>query len=249
MVVELSAKAVLAGLLAAGLLAVCLLAACNSEKATEPPSAAAEIDIEIAMPQAVDQLLALGSAAFSLEHLEGATELFPGVLMTKAYGEVLIPDRFRVTVEAESQLPKSYIEISIITIGDTSYMTGIFSGRWSEVSTDSLPFNLSGLGQTLADIVAAVQQPQAIRAERVSGVDTVHIKGEIASEDLSGLVPGAGEGFSVGLDLWLERNGLLRQVHIVGRVVPTDDVNTVRQLTLDDINQPVDINPPCNAPG
>ena len=241
MVVELSAKALLAGLLVVG-----LLAACGSEQASEPPSAVAGIDIEIAMPQAVDKLLALESAAFSLEHLEGTTELFPGVLMTKAYGEVLIPDRFSVTVEAESQVPKSYIEIRIITIGDTAYMTmtSIFSGRWREVSTDSLPINLTGLGQTLADIVAAVQQPRAIRAERQNGVDTLHIKGEIASEDLSGLVPGAVEGYSVGLDLWLEQNGLLRQVHIIGRVVPTDDVNTVRQLTLDDINLPVVISPP-----
>lgn len=188
--------------------------------------------------------MALESAAFSLEHLVGTTELFPGVFMTKAYGEVSIPDRFRVTVEAESQIPKSYIEISIVTIEHTSYMTGIFSGRWSEVSTESLPFNLSGLGQTLADIVAAVRQPRTIRAERLSGVDTVYIKGKIASEDLSGLVPGVGVGFSVGLNLWLEQDGLLRQVDIVGRVVPTDDVNTVRQLTLDDINLPVTINPP-----
>ena len=239
MVVELSLKALLAGLLAVG-----LVVACNSEKVTQPPNATAGIDVQSAMEQAVGQLLALESAAFNLEHLEGATELFPGVLMTKAYGEVLIPDRFRVTVEAESQFPRSYIEISIITIDDTSYMTSIFSGRWSEVSTDSLPFNLSGLGQTLADIVAAVQTPRALRAERLNGVDILHIKGEIASEDLSGLVPGAGEGFTVGLDLWLEPNGLLRQVHIVGRVMPTDDVNTVRQLTLDNINLPVTINPP-----
>ena len=236
---ELRIKALLAGLLAVG-----LMPACNSDKATEPPSEVAGIDAQWAMEQAVDQLLALESATFNLEHLEGATELFPGVLMSKAYGEVLIPDRFKVTVEAESQVPKSYIEISIITIEDTSYMTGIFSGHWNEVATDSLPFNLSGLGQTLADIVAAVQQPRAIRAERLNGQDTVHIKGDIASEDLSGLVPGAGDGFSVGLDLWLEQNGLLKQVHIVGRVVPTDDANTVRQLTLDDINLPVAINPP-----
>ena len=239
MVVELSIKNWLAGILVVG-----LLVACNSDKATQRTNDAEGIDVQWAMEQAVDQLLALESASFNLEHLEGATELFPGVLMTRAFGEVLIPDRFRVTVEAESRFPKSYIEISIITIDDTSYMTGIISRRWSEVPTDSLPFNLSGLGQTLADIVAAVQVPRALRAERLNGVDTLHIKGEIASEDLSGLVPGAGEGFSVGLDLWLEQDGLLRQVHIVGRVIPTDDLNTVRRLTLNDINQPVTINPP-----
>ena len=40
--------------------------------------------------------------------------------MTKVSGVVSIPDRFHVTVEAESQFPKSYIEISVITIEDTA---------------------------------------------------------------------------------------------------------------------------------
>ena len=236
---ELSIKAFLVCLLAVG-----LLAACTSEDATRPPSTIQGIDAQQKMEQAVDQLLALESASFNLEHLEGATQLFPGVSMARAYGEVLIPHRFLVTVEAESAFPKSYIEISIITIDETSYMTGIITGRWSEVRTESLPFNLSGLGQTLADIVAAVQQPRVVGAESLNGVETLHMKGEIASEDLSGLVPGAAEGFSVELDLWLEQNGLLRQVDIVGQVVPTDAENTFRRLTLDDINQPVTIDPP-----
>ncbi|MDA1128735.1 MAG: LppX_LprAFG lipoprotein [Chloroflexi bacterium] len=236
---ELSIKSLLASLLVVG-----LLVACGSEKATEPPDGLAGVDAQQAMEQAVDQLLALESASFNLEHLEGATELFPGVSMSRAYGEVSIPDRFLVTVEAESKFPRSYIEISIITIDEASYMTAIISGLWSEVPTESLPFNLSGLGQTLADIVAAVEQPRAIRAERLHGIDTLLIKGDIASEGLSALVPGAGEGFSVGLDLWLEKNGLPRQVDIVGRVVPTDDEDTIRRLTLDDINQPVSIDPP-----
>tara|TARA_B100001964_G_C14134521_1_gene554496 strand:+ start:416 stop:1021 length:606 start_codon:yes stop_codon:yes gene_type:complete len=200
------------------------------------------------MSQAVEQLLALESASFSLDHLEGSTMLVPGVLMTKVYGEVSIPDRFSVTVEAESEFPKSYIEISIITIEDTAYMTDILSGRWNQISPDSLPFNLLGLGQTLADIVDVVQEPQVLGQERLRGVDTLHIKGQIASEDLSELVPGAGQGFPVKLELWLDRDqGLLQQVLILGRVVPTDDENTERELTLQDINQSVVISPPSDA--
>ena len=196
----------------------------------------------------MEQLLALESASFSLDHLEGSTMLVPGVLMTKVYGEVSIPDRFSVTVEAESEFPKSYIEISIITIEDTAYMTDILSGRWNQISPDSLPFNLLGLGQTLADIVDVVQEPQVLGQERLRGVDTLHIKGQIASEDLSELVPGAGQGFPVKLELWLDRDqGLLQQVLILGRVVPTDDENTERELTLQDINQSVVISPPSDA--
>ena len=220
-----------------------LLVACDSDGTTQAEFS--DIDPGPAMSQAVAQLLALESASFTLDHLEGSTILVPGVLMTKVSGEVSIPGRFSVTVEAESEFPKSYIEISIITIDDTAYMTDILSGRWNQISADSLPFNLSGLGQTLADIVEAVQEPTVIGQERLGDLDTLHIKGQIASEDLSELVPGAGQGFTVQLELWLDQSqGLLQQVHIIGRVVPTDKTNTLRQLTLEDINQPVVIEPP-----
>ena len=242
---ELSARA-----LAAGILAVGLLVACGGDKASPSRDGAPEIDPGPAMRQAVEQLLALKSAAFNLEHESGTTALFPGVLMTKASGEVSIPGRFSITIEAESQFPKSYIEISIITIDDTSYMTGIFSGRWNEIPTGSLPFDLSGLGQTLADIVDAVRGARVIGEERLNGVDTLHIKGAVSSQDLAGLVPGAGQGYPVGLELWLDRSqGLLQQVLIVGRVMPTDDEDTVRRLTLEGINQPVEINAPENVSG
>jgi len=229
-------------------LAIGLLAACGSDSPTQQVNGSTGIDPAPAMIQAVNQLLALESASFRLDHLEGSTVLVPGVLMTKVYGEVSIPDRFSVTVEAESEFPKSYLEISIITIEDTAYMTNILSGRWNQISPDSLPFNLLGLGQTLADIVDAVQEPKVLGQERLRGVDTLHIKGQIASEDLSELVPGAGQGFPVQLELWLDRDqGLLQQVLILGRVVPTDDENTERELTLQDINQSVVISPPVDA--
>jgi hypothetical protein len=169
--------------------------------------------------------------------------------MTKVSGEVSIPDRFKVTVEAESEFPKSYLEISIITIDDDAYMTDIFTGRWNRISAGTLPFNLSGLGQTLAGIIDSVQQPRAVRTERLNGIDTVLIKGQIVSENLSELVPGSAEGFPVELEFWLDQDGLLQQVLIIGRVVATDIPETVRKLTLENINQPVTIEPPGDAPG
>jgi len=245
LVVELRFKALVTTFLVLG-----LVAACGTNGSTRSSDTPLDVDPGPALQQAVEQLLALESASFVLDHLKGSTVLVPGVLMTKVSGEVSIPDRFRVTVEAESEFPKSYIEISIVTIDDTAYMTDIFSGGWNQISVDSLPFNLLGLGQTLADIVDAIQVPRAIGEERVNGVDTLHIGGSIDSEVLSELVPGAGEGFPVGLELWLDRNqGLLQKVLIVGRVVPTDATDTVRQLTLEDINQPVEIEPPGDTSG
>ena len=146
--------------------------------------------------------------------------------------------------------PKSYLEIGIVTIEDTAYMTGIFGGGWNQISPDSLPFNLSGLGQTLANIVKAMEEARILGEEQRNGIDTLYLGGEIDSQDLSELVPGAGFGFPVGLELWLDRKqGQLQRALIVGRVVPTDEIDTVRELTLTDINQPVEIEAPSEISG
>ena len=236
--------------LTVALLMVGLLAACGTDLATETPEDGVEVDPGPVLEQAVTQLLALESASFSLTHLKGSTALVPGVSMTMVSGEISIPDRFSVTVEARSEFPKSYLEISIVTIENTAYMTNIFGGGWNQISPDSLPFNLLRLGQTLAGIVDAMQSPRVLGEERLNGIDTLYINGTIDSQDLAQLVPGAGEGFPVGLELWLDQSqGLLQKVLIVGRVVPTDDTDTVRELTLKDINQPVNIEVPSDVSG
>ena len=129
-------------------------------------------------------------------------------------------------------------------------MTSIFGGGWNQISPDSLPFNLFGLGQTLAGIMDAMQTPQVLGEERLNGIDSLYIGGAIDSQDLAQLVPGAGEGFPVGLELWLDQSrGQLQKALIVGRVVPMDDTDTVRELTLRDINQPVNIEVPGDVSG
>ncbi len=224
-----------------------LVAACASgEQGSTPDGLGEDFDPQPTMGHAVTQLLALESAVFTLEHLAGTTTLLPGLEMTKAYGVVEIPGKFTVTVEAQLGSPRSYVEIGVVTIDDTAYMTDILSGQWRQVSPDSLPFNVFGLGDTLAGVLDSVRDPELVSVDRLRGFDTYRIRGEIKSQDLALLVPGAGTGFDVGLELWLDReSGLLHQVLITGKVVPTDVDEAVRRLTLDDINVPVNITSPA----
>ena len=68
-----------------------------------------EFDVRSALRDAVTEVLRLESAAFTLEHLKGTTALIPGFLeMRRVSGEVDIPNRFRLKVEAETVLPRSF---------------------------------------------------------------------------------------------------------------------------------------------
>ena len=230
-------------LVVALLISAAIALGCSAEP-TRPP--AQSFDAKGALREAVKELLKMESAAFTLEHLSGSTALIPGFLeMYKVSGIVEIPDRFELTVEAETIQPRTYVEVSVVTIDDRAYMTDFISGRWLQVEPEVLPFTFANFAQTLADIIEAVDSPTVVGAERIGDSETNHIRGQIMSEDLGRLVPRAAEGIAVKLDLWLEQStNLLQRVLISGRVVSTDEPGTVRQLTLYDFNLPVEISAP-----
>jgi hypothetical protein len=227
-------------------LAVALTVGCGSSEtavATETPEPA--IDALAALRQAVEEVLKLESAKFVLEHEKGSTTLFPGLEMKKAAGLVEIPDRVALDVEGELAFPRSFVETSIVNIGDEAYMRDLLTGQWRQVPPETLPVRFTDLGRTLADIIRAVEDPTVAGSERLQAYDTYRIEGRIQSQELSSLVPGAGDGFPVSLDLWLEQSrSMLLQVRITGKILPTDIPDAVRRLTLDDINVPVNITAP-----
>ena len=147
------------------LISVAISLGCGSDPTREP---AQSFDTKGALREAVRELLALESAAFTLEHISGSTALIPGFLeMYNVSGVVNIPDRFQLTVEAQTLQPRSFVELSVVTIEDRAYMTDIISGKWLQVEPEVLPFTFANFAQTLADIIEAVEAPAAVGAERI----------------------------------------------------------------------------------
>ena len=243
MVLELRRRVIPAALvLLAAFMVVALACAGPQPTATPTPE---PVDPKKELRRTVEQLLALQSASFNLEHTVGSTNILPGILMNRAYGKVIVPGSFDITVEAELLFPRSYLEIGMVSIDGTAYMTNVLNGEWSEVPPESLPINLSTFGSTLAGIVEKVQSPELVGEERLNGVDVYHISGGIVSEDLLELVPTAGTGYPVALEMWIERaTGILREAVITGQTVVTDVPDSQRRLIIDDVNQPVTIAPP-----
>lgn len=220
--------------------AAVVVIACTTPPAPTPDR---QVDPQEVLRQSVDRVLALESGAFTLEHEKGTTVLLPGVEMSKVYGVADIPDRFRFTVEA--QVSNTFVETMVVVIEDQAYMTNFLTGRWQTVAPEILPLNFSNLGQTLADIIQAVQTPALVGTENLDGYDVYRVKGTVRSNDLSTLVPNAGQDYDVDLELWVDQSQwLLLQVVMTGQLVETDAPDTVRVLTLDDIDVPVDITPP-----
>ncbi len=221
-------------------------AAClGSEPSPTAATTPEPIDPRRELERTVESLTNLQTVSFDLQHIEGSTNILPGILMHRAYGQAQVPGIFAISVEAESLFPRSYLGIEMISIGDDSYMTNVLNGEWEEVEPESLPIRLGEFGATLAAIVAQVQSPVLLGQEQQDGVHLYRIGGDIVSEALKELVPTAGTGFPVALEMWVERDtGMLRQALITGQVVLTDVPESQRRLTLDEVNQPVSIRPP-----
>ena len=210
---------------------------------TPTPTAELNVDPEAILNQAIGQLNQLRYASFLLDQPQGTTELLPGLEMSRVYGVVANPDRFRFTVEA--QVSGTYVETDMVVIADQAYMTNFFTGKWEEVGMELLPVNFADLGQTLSAILGSIQSPKLAGTESLGQRPAYQIQGQVDSGDLSRLVPNAAPDFDVILELWLEQSSsLLLRVVITGQVISTDIVDAVRVLSLDDIDVPVEITPP-----
>ena len=210
---------------------------------TPTPTPELNVNPEAILDQAIGQLNQLSYASFSLDQLQGTTELLPGLEMSRVYGVVANPDRFRFTVEA--QVSGTYVETDMVVMADQAYMTNFFTGKWEEVSMELLPVNFANLGLTLSAILGSIQSPSLVGAKYLGERPVYLVQGRVDSGDLSTLVPNAAPGFDVMLELWLEQSsGLLVRGVITGQVISTDIADAVRVLSLDDIDVPVEITPP-----
>ena len=207
----------------------------------EPP-----LNAQTILERAAIRLSDLRSTTFVLEHPKGSTTLFPGVEIHRATGVVDIGSGdFRIVVEAQSQVPRVYIEFTMVNAGEEVWMTDFLTGNWREVPTTAMPLDFSNLGGTIVDIMYAVESPELLGVESVSGIETRRIRGTIQSEELAGLVPGARGGVDIDVDLWVEvHQTSMYQMAIAGQVLSTDKPDTERLLSLSEFDLPVVIEPP-----
>ena len=121
---------------------------------------------------------------------------------------------------------------------------------WVALPLDQVPFNFRGLGMTLRDLLAVIEDGASTGQESVLGVQTVRVEGNVTSEDLSSLLAPVDAGHAVGLTLWIdEAEYTLRQIRITGRIYDEDAAETARLLSIHEIDVPVDIQLPDLSSG
>lgn len=221
--------------------------------ATPAPAATATATPEPPSDSAVSELLAgLGenlasmlTARLKFVDVEESGAEFLGFSFKSMAVEIEAPSTSRMVVEVDAPFIGT-TEIEIVVVEDQAYVKLPPGGSWTTIPVGQLPFNLGGLGGSLAEMLPWVQSAAVIAGqETVMGVETVRVETRVASDDLSAIVPAVELGYDVGLTLWVDIAELqLRQIRIDGQLFGDDAPETQRLLTFEAVNVAVDIQIP-----
>ncbi|MCY3562929.1 MAG: LppX_LprAFG lipoprotein [bacterium] len=219
-----------------------LVAACGGDSSPDP---APDVDVDALLTGAGEVMAAMSTARFSMvDELESGAKFF-GTTFKRMETEVESPDSFRMVVDVEAP-GFGFVEIEMMAVGEEAYLKLSADAPWNPLPLEQVPFNFSGLGFTLQDLLTTIKDGAVVAGrESLDGVQTIRVDGTLSSEQLSDLISSVDPGHAVSLGLWIdETDHALKQIRIAGRIYNDDAPETVRLLTIEGIDVSVDIELP-----
>ena len=202
---------------------------------TDPPLSAEDI-----ISMASERLETLNSFHFDLDQNGEGTRIAKGLEMTASYGDVSRPQRMWIKVFA------GFVNVEIITVGDSTYMTNPLNGDWEPLPTSFSAVRFFDPDIGLTAIVSGITDATKIKKEEKDGVLCYRIRGMLDSSKLSAISCGyAIEGVSIDTDIWIGRDDfLIREVRLDGQVTEYEKEGIVRTLSISNHDEPVSIELP-----
>ena len=220
-----------------------LAAACGTE--SEPtPAPTPTPDLNDLLSRSGEKMAAMSSAKFGLIDETELGAKFFDMTFKSMEAEVEAPDSFRILVDVVAPA-FGFVEIEMMAVGEQAFIKLSRDAPWGPLPLDQVPFNFAGLGPTLRDVLARLDDAAIKGRESLQDAQTIRVEGSITSDELSDLITTADPGHDVTLTLWIdEADYLLRQIRIAGQIYDDDGPGTTRLLTIEGIDMPVDIQLP-----
>ncbi len=230
--------------MAIGLLS--LAVACQGG-ATPTPTERPELSVDELLSRVGESLAALSSVRFRMtDEMQTGAEFF-GQTLKGVEGEVSASDSMRILVDVESAA-FGFVEIEIVAAGEQAYMKFSKDAPWAPLDLAQVPFNFTGMGVTLSELVPLLEDATIAGRESVGGAQAIRVEGFVASEDLSDLITSADSGHAVMLTLWIDEDEhTLQQLRLTGKVFDDDGPETMRLIVITEFNVPIEIQLPESA--
>jgi len=191
----------------------------------------------------VERMGTVSAFHFELEQAGGGTPISEGLELNRATGDVSRPDKLKTTITAT--VAGMLLEVSVITVGTTTYMTNPFTKEWELLPSEFTAVSLFDPGTGITAILDSISGINLVEDESVDGITCYHITGEIFSEDLQPITLSSLVGTRIDIEIWIDQDEfLLHQVRLEGKITEDEIPGIVREIKLSSFNQEVEINLP-----
>lgn len=141
----------------------------------------------------------------------------------------------------------TYIQLNMLVTPDSYFITDPLSGVWTKRPLDSVPVPIDQIANIVGDMLETVEDPQLAGQESLDGVATYRITGRAPATVMEWLLITGVEGQYVDIEVWTDtEEKVLQKVRLSGPISEFDDPDTVRMITLSDVNGSVSIEPPAD---
>jgi lipoprotein LprG len=214
---------------------VMVITSCAKQTASPQPLTASQI-----IDKSSEKMQAINSFHFVLDQVGGGTPIAMGIEMKKAYGDVVRPDRLKMTISGT--VSGMSLEVQMITVSGVMYMTNPLSGKWELPPAEFKVLSVLDPNTFIATVMTDVTGLTELNAEELAGVPCYHLSGSINSDDLSAITGSSVKGVVISIEVWIGKDDLLvRNIKVAGKITETELPGIVRTLDLSNFDQEVSI--------
>ena len=166
------------------------------------------------------------------------------IQIRSADGDVLMPDK--VKASANVLLSGQVVEIELVSIGDTQYITDPITGQWRVVKGVLNASTLTNPDTGIVSLASKLTNLSGPTDDVVNGTPCWRINGQLPAQDLAFLTGG---GMPAGTMLQTstcvgKADGLPYQLTVTGQAAKGDTPQTVRSFTISNYNETITIAAP-----
>ena len=196
-----------------------------------------------ALAKSSDSMQEATSFHFSMIHSSSGTPISKSILMTNLDGDIVSPDKLQATITGTYS--DMTVEVSLITVGEDTYMTNMLSGKWELAPTSFKVLKVFDPSSGVASIIKGLTNVTDVGDEKVNKTKCYHFKGEVMSEALAPLTGTTATGVPIATEVWInKKNFQVVQVQLTGKITDTEVDGITRTLTFSNYNKDIDITLP-----
>ena len=180
---------------------------------------------------------------FTMEHSSAGTPISKKILMTNLSGDIVSPDKLQATITGTYS--DMAIEISLVTVGEQTYMTNPISGAWEPAPAAFQVLNVFDPGTGVGAIIKGLADVTDLGNEKLGKTSCYHLSGNVLSESLAPLTGTTATGVKIATEVWISQKTLLvQQVKLNGKITDNEQDGITRILTFTNYNKEIDIKLP-----